>query len=148
MPLIRIAIGLDGPVVDLAMWIGPAAVSGLQRRTRPVPKPQTMRRLSTPAPTVPRFILTSSHQSSRPRVGRSGFGGRGLQGRSARSIFTMSRLAFAGHGVSGTSTQWVAIKAVAVVPADPSILALIGRDMLAYCQFVYDGPKGEVVLVY
>lgn len=58
------------------------------------------------------------------------------------------RLAFAGHDGSRTSTQWVAIQAVAVVPADPGILALIGRDMLAYCQFVYDGPKAEVVLVY
>jgi len=26
-------------------------------------------------------------------------------------------------------------------------LALIGRDMLAYCQFVYDGLKGELLLV-
>jgi len=43
---------------------------------------------------------------------------------------------------------WIEVEAVAVVPADPAILALIGRDMLAHCQFVYDGPNGELLLVY
>ncbi len=57
------------------------------------------------------------------------------------------RLAFGGVAVTSTRGPWVEVESVAVVPADPSILALIGRDMLAHCQFVYDGLKGEVLLV-
>ncbi len=34
-----------------------------------------------------------------------------------------------------------------LVPVDPSVLALVGRDMLAHCQFVHDGLKGELLLV-
>jgi hypothetical protein len=33
------------------------------------------------------------------------------------------------------------------MPADPHLMALIGRDMLAHCRFVYDGPGGEFTLV-
>ncbi len=39
------------------------------------------------------------------------------------------------------------VDAAAVVPADPGVLGLVGRDMLAHCQFFYDGPKQELVLV-
>ena len=50
--------------------------------------------------------------------------------------------------VSTTLGLWVGVEcAVTVVPADPSVLALVGRDMLAHCQFVYDGLKGELLLV-
>ena len=32
-------------------------------------------------------------------------------------------------------------------PPTPSVLALIGRNMLAHCQFIYDGLKGELLLI-
>jgi hypothetical protein len=32
-------------------------------------------------------------------------------------------------------------------PADPNVLALIGRDMLAHCQFVSDGLIGDLLLI-
>jgi hypothetical protein len=57
------------------------------------------------------------------------------------------RLAFGGAVVSPRSGSWVEVESAAVVPADPSVLALIGRDMLAHCQFVYDGLKGELLLI-
>ena len=50
--------------------------------------------------------------------------------------------------VSAPRGSWVEIESAAVVPADPSVLALIGRDMLSHCQFVYDGLKGELLLVF
>jgi hypothetical protein len=43
---------------------------------------------------------------------------------------------------------WVEVAVAAVVPADPKVLALIGRDMLAHGQVVYDGLNGELLLVY
>jgi hypothetical protein len=42
---------------------------------------------------------------------------------------------------------WFDVEAAAVVPADPQLIALIGRDMLAHCRFVYDGPNGEFTLM-
>jgi hypothetical protein len=42
----------------------------------------------------------------------------------------------------------VEVEAAAVVPADPGILALIGRGMLAHCQFIYNGPSSELLLVH
>jgi hypothetical protein len=57
------------------------------------------------------------------------------------------RLAFGGAVVSPIRGSWVEIESAAVIPADPSVPALIGRDMLAHCQFVYDGLKGELLLV-
>ena len=43
--------------------------------------------------------------------------------------------------------SWIELESAAVVPADPSVLWLIGRDMLAHCQFVDDGLKCELLLV-
>lgn len=56
-------------------------------------------------------------------------------------------VSFGGAVVSPTKGSWVEIESVAVIPADPGVLALIGRDMLAHCQFVYDGLKGELLLI-
>ena len=39
------------------------------------------------------------------------------------------------------------VEAESAVSTDPGILALIGRDMPGNCQFVYDGLKGELLLV-
>ena len=58
------------------------------------------------------------------------------------------RLAFAGIPTPSTAAAWFEIQAVAVMPADVGILALIDLDMLAHCQFLYDGWKSEVLLVY
>jgi hypothetical protein len=43
-------------------------------------------------------------------------------------------------------SRWIEIETAAVAPANPTILDLIGRDMLAHCQFVYDGRKGGLLL--
>lgn len=56
------------------------------------------------------------------------------------------RLALAGVPAPPARVGWVAVEVAAVVPADPKVLALIGRDLLAHCRFVYDGPKSELIL--
>ena len=48
-------------------------------------------------------------------------------------------------GLAPTRSSWV--EAESAVSTDPGILALIGRDMPGNCQFVYDGLKGELLLV-
>ena len=45
MPVIRVPIGSDGPVVGLDLWIGRVAAQTLIAQGRPVPAPQTIRAL-------------------------------------------------------------------------------------------------------
>jgi hypothetical protein len=131
MPLIRIGIGPDGPVIDLAVCIGLAVEHGLQRRGRPIPSFQTVRALidtGADRTAIHPHVLASinSPAGGTIRLRRPG---------SASAVRNVDlhdvRLAFAPHPVSGSSGQWVALEAVAVVPADPSIMALRGRSAIA-----------------
>ena len=148
MPVIRVPIGPDGPVVDLGLWIGRVAGQALIALGRPGPAPQAVRALiDTGADrTAIHPIALRSIQSppaGTARVRRPG-------GTSAfRSVDLHDvRLAIAGAPTPSVPATWVEIEAVAVAPANPSILALIGRDMLAHCQFFYVGWRGELLLVY
>jgi hypothetical protein len=148
MPLIRVPIGPGGPVVDLHIWIGRAAAQALIAQGRAVPTPQTIRALidtGADRTAIHPGALGSIHSppGGTARVRRPG----------SRSPFRVVdlhdvRLAYGGASVPLVRAAWLEIEAVAVVPADPSILALIGRDMLAHCRFLYDGWKGGLLLVH
>jgi hypothetical protein len=45
MPLIRVAVGVDGPIVDLNLWIGRAEAHTLIAQQQPVPNFQIVRAL-------------------------------------------------------------------------------------------------------
>jgi hypothetical protein len=147
MPLIRVPIGVDGPVIDLGIWPARALTHALVAQGRMVPPPQTIRALiDTGADRTaihPKVsALIDSPPSGTIRVRRPG---------STTTVRRVNlhdvRLAFGGAVDSPTNGSWVEVESAAVVPADPSVLALIGRDVLARCQFVYDGLKGELLLV-
>jgi len=148
MPLVRVPIRSDGPVVEVSLWIGRAASRALVALGQPVPVPQTLRALiDTGADRTaihPGALgLIQSPPAGIVKVRRPGFVS------ASRSVNLHDvRLAFAYPAASPVRAPWVEVEAVAVVPADPGILALIGRDMLAHCQFLYDGLKSELLLVY
>jgi hypothetical protein len=150
MPVIRVTIGSDGPVVDPGLWTGRVVAQALIARGRPVPPPQTVRALidtGADRTAIHPIALGSiqSPPSGTARVRRPG-------GASAfrRVDLHDVRLTIAGAPMPSIPAAWAEIEAVAVAvaPANPSILALIGRDMLAHCQFFYDGWRGELLLVY
>lgn len=148
MPVRRVAIGSDGPVVDLGLWIGRIAAQALIARGRPVPAPNTVRALidtgadrSAIHPMVLRSI--SSPPAGTVRVRRPGGTG-SFRGVDLHDV----RLAISGTPTPAIPTAWVEIEAVAVAPANPGILALIGRDMPAHSQFFYDGWRSERIPVY
>jgi len=147
MPLIRVPIGVDGPVIDLGIWMARAIAHALVARGLVVPHPQTIRALIDTG-----ADRTAIHPSALALIA-SPPSGTVLVRRPGPSTATRRvnlhdvRLAFGGAVVSPTRGPWVEVESAAVVPADPSVLALIGRDMLAHCQFVYDGLKGELLLV-
>lgn len=148
MPVLRVAIGPDGPVVDLGLWIGRAAAQALIARGRPVPAPQAVRALidtGADRTAIHPVVLGSiaSPPAGTARVRRPGGTG------ASRSVDLHDvRLAIAGSPTPAIPTTWVELEAVAVAPANPGILALIGRDLLAHCQFFYDGWRGELLLVF
>ena len=144
MPVLRVPIGSDGPVVDLVLWIGRAAAHALIARGRAVATPQTIRALidtgaSRTAIHPAALGLIHSPPAGTAKVRRPGSTG------ACRVVDLHGvRLAFAGVPTPSSGVAWVEIEAVAVTPADPGIVALIGRDMLAHCQFLDDGWSGKV----
>jgi hypothetical protein len=40
------------------------------------------------------------------------------------------------------------VQALGVGPATPAVLALIGRDILDQCTFLYDGPNRKFTLTF
>jgi hypothetical protein len=148
MPRFRVPIGNDGPVIDLAIWIDRAMAHSLVAQGLAVPPPQTVRELiDTSADRTAIHPAALAVISSFP-TGTSLARRPGLTTAARRVNLHRVHVAFGGHAVSPTKGTWVEIESAAVVPADPGILALIGRDVLALCQFVYDSPKGELLLVY
>jgi hypothetical protein len=148
MPVIRVPIGSDGPVVDLVLWIGRAAAHALIAQGRAVPTPQTIRALIDTGAS-----RTAIHPAALGLIHSLAGGTAKVRRPGSRSAFRLVdrhdvRLAFGGASDPSVGAAWVGIEAVAVIPADPSILALIGRDMLAHCQFVYDGWRGELLLIH
>ena len=148
MPRIRVPIGVDGPVIDLGLWIGRAAAHALIAQGQAVRSPQTIRALIDTG-----ADRTAIHPNALALINSPPAGTIAVRRPGSTSAFRRVnlhdvRLAFNGIPVSPPRAVWVAVEVAAVVPADPNVLALIGRDMLAHCRFVYDGPKGELILVY
>lgn len=147
MPLIRVPIGVDGPVIDLGIWLARALAHALVAQGKAVPPAQTIRALIDTG-----ADRTAIHPNALAMIG-SPPSGTTLVRRPGSTFSTRrvnlhdARLAFGGAVISPTRGSWIEVEPAAVVPADPSILALIGRDMLAHCQFIYDGLKGELLLV-
>jgi predicted aspartyl protease len=148
MPLLRVPIGVDGPVVDLGIWIGRAAAHLQIAQGQAVAPFQTVLALiDTGASRTAIHPHALALIGSRP-VGTTRIRRASTPPASLRVDLHDVRLVFGGVSTSAPRATWVEITAAAVAPANPSILALIGRDMLAHCQFVYDGLNGELLLVF
>jgi hypothetical protein len=148
MPRIHVPIGPDGPVIDLGIWVGRVVAHALVAQGQKVAPAQTIRALIDTG-----ADRTAVHPGALALIGSPPAGT--IRVRRPGSIIAARwvnlhdlHLAFGGDSTASSRRTWVVIEAAAVVPADPHVLALIGRDMLAHCRFVYDGVSGELVLAY
>jgi hypothetical protein len=144
MPIFRVAIGADGPVIDLGVKIGRAMVHTMVAQGQAPPQPLTVRALidtgsdvSAVEPNV--LVQIGSVATGMAQIRRPGTGTTFLPA-AVHDI----RLSFGG---AQPGALWIPISIVEAVPSTPSVLAIIGRDTLAHCQFVYDGFRGELLLV-
>jgi hypothetical protein len=147
MARFRLPIGTDGPVMDLSVWTARSTAQALIVQGQAAPSPQVIRALvDTGAdrtaihPDV--LALIQSRPAGTLQVRRPGPS-------TAFALVDLHRIRVAFGGVSGpkAGAMWFDVQAAAIAPADPHLLALIGRDMLAHCRFVYDGPGSEFALV-
>src|SRR5437879_3103299 len=136
MPILSLPLGPDGAVIDLSVGVSEPKRQALIRANEPVPTPIQIRALIDPGASVT-CIEDSAIQPL------------GLVPSGAVSIATSStgtapvlcnqydvslRLM---HPVLAGVFHLVPI--VACKPLSPNFRALLGRDLLAHCLFVYDG---------
>jgi hypothetical protein len=140
MPLIRVPIGADGPVIDLGVWVGRAEAHGLIARGQAVLQPQTVRALidtgaDRTAVHPNALALIGSPPSGTVLVRRSGGAA------SPRRVDVLDvHLAFGGVPLPPARFAWVEVEAAAVAPANPGVLALIGRDVVGKKGVCETGP--------
>jgi hypothetical protein len=145
MPHFTAMIASDGPTIDLAVAIGRARQHRLGARGNPVPSPATVRALidtGSDLPVVHQQVLQQLGvlATGSVRVRRPGTGG-GFR------LAAMFDVQFSIGGVTPGAT-WISTRVVGAAQATPTILALIGRDVLEHCTLFYNGPRVEFTLSY
>jgi hypothetical protein len=145
MPHLRIPIGPDGPVLDLGVWIGRTEALALVAQGRGVPPPLTVRALIDTGSDISAIhpLVAARLGSSSPgtvRLRRPGMG----PAFHSKPLFDV-RLAFGG---ARTGAAWMDLSVAGVPPSTPGILAIAGRDLLRGCMFLYDGIRGEFLLLH
>jgi hypothetical protein len=51
-------------------------------------------------------------------------------------------------GSASPGAIWIATKVIGVAPSTPTVLALIGRDVLGHCTLFYNGPRSELAISF
>jgi hypothetical protein len=143
MPHFTVLIGSDGPVIDLAVAVGGSQQRRLVAQGVVVPSPMTVLALidtgadfSVVHPQVLqqlRVDVTGSIQIRRPGEGGD---------------FRLASLSKVRLRIGGPrpGTLWVSTQAIGVDPSTPTVLALIGRDVLEHRTLFYNGPRDELTL--
>jgi predicted aspartyl protease len=145
MPHFTVTIGSDGPVVDMAVVVGRARQRRLAIQGSPEPSPSTIRALidtgSDLSVVHPQVLQQLGVQATGSvRIRRPG-GGNGFR------LATTFDIQLSIGGVH-PATRWISRQVVGVAPSTPTILALIGRDVLEHCTLFYNGPRSELTLSY
>lgn len=145
MPKLRIPIGSDGPILDLSLWVVRAAAHAMIAAGGSLPPALTARALIDTGSDITAIHPLLLKAISPVPVENIEVHRPGMDGGFSTAALHNVRVAFAAPG---PRVKWFEITAVGVVPASPGILALIGRDLLGHCRFLYDGFKAEILLDY
>jgi predicted aspartyl protease len=143
MPHFTVVIGSDGPAIDLAIATSVAWQRRLSARGGAVPSPQTVRALIDTGSDV-----SVVHPQVLKQLGVPTTGSVRIRRLGAGGSFQPAPVSEVQLSIGGLSpiAIWIATRVVSVGPSTPTILALLGRDVLAHCTFFYNGPLGELTL--
>jgi hypothetical protein len=143
MPHFSVMIGSDGPTIDLVVAVGQAWHRRLAAQGTSLPSPTTVRALIDTGSDLsvihPQVLQQLGVQATGSvRVRRPGSGGG----------FRLAALFDTELSIGGVSpgTVWIPTRVVGVAPSTPTVLALIGRDVLERCTLFYNGPRAELTL--
>ena len=142
MPHFTVMIGSDGPVIDLTISVG-RTWHQLAAPGSAVPSPTTVRALidtgsdlSVVHPQILQQLTARATGSVRIRRPGAGSGFR---------LASLSDVQLSIGGV-GLGAPWISTPVIGAAPSTPTVLALIGRDVLGHCTLFYNGPRGELTL--
>jgi hypothetical protein len=145
MPHLRVPIGGDGPVIDLGVWIDRAEAHAMSAQGATIPPAQTIRALIDTGADISAVHPLVLSQLGVPATGTARIR-RPSTSRSYQNVSLFdTRLGFGG---ASAGVVWVSLSTVGVVPSTPGVLAIVGRDMLRNCLFLYDGFRAELLLTY
>ena len=147
MPRQEWPIGLDGPIIDVRMTIGPEHEEARASVGLPV----------LPAFSVAGLLDTGAQRTAIQQVLAEGMGlpvhdwvtlRSSVLGTDEREapVYVL-RMTFGALG-SSDPPKWRIVHAVGVSVVSPGATVMIGRDMLATCRFTYDGRKRRLMMSY
>jgi predicted aspartyl protease len=138
-----VMIGSDGPTIDLAVAVGRAWQRRLATQGISVPSPSTVRALIDTG-----SDLSVVHPQVLQQLGVQATGSVRIRRPGAEGGFRLAAMFDIQLSIGGVSsgTLWLSTQVVGVVPSTPTVLALIGRDVLEHCTQFYNGPRGELTL--
>jgi hypothetical protein len=145
MPHLTVTIGSDGPAIDLAVTADRAWQRRLVSQGSPVPSPITVRALIDVG-----SDLTVVHPEVLHRLDLQATGSARIRRPGPLSEFYLAALFDVQLSIGGVNpgTPWISTRVVGVIPSTPTILTLIGRDVLEHCTLFYNGPRRELTVSY
>jgi len=143
MPHFTMSIGSDGPVIDLAVAVGWSRQRRLVDQGVVVPSPTTVRALIDTGSDI-----SVVHPQVLQQLGVRERGWTQIRRPGARGGFRLASLSEVQLSIGGLrpGTLWVSTRVIKLAPSTPTVLALIGRDVLEHCTLFYNGPRGELTL--
>ena len=148
MPVLRGLLQDDGALVEVMLGWSISRARQLRAALRPVPPPVQMRALIDTGADTTCVDASLVEQLGLP------FGGTTPVNLPAHGGLTFSSLFNASVTIlhpSGRPRDNLAVLDLSIVELDLAALgyqALVGRDVLARCRFLYDGPKNTFQLRY
>jgi hypothetical protein len=143
MPHFTVTIGSDGPGIDLAVAVGVLWQRRLAAQGAIVPSPTIVRALVDTG-----SDLSVVHPQVLQHLGLRATGSIRIRRPGAGAVFRLAALSDVQLSIRGLSPDplWISTRVVSVAPSTPTVLALIGRDVLERCTLYYNGPRGELTL--
>jgi Aspartyl protease len=140
MAHLTVMFGSDGPAIDLAVAVGGSWQRQLSAQGAVVPSPLTVRALIDTGADI-----SVVHPHVLQQLGVQPTGSIRIRRPGTGPGFRPASLARVRLSIGGTSsgTRWISTRVVGISPSTPTVLALIGRDVLAECTLFYNGPRAS-----
>lgn len=147
MPHLTIPISLDGPVIDISVWPSEHHRRTLKKLNKPIPQPINLRAIIDTGASCTviepqqlaslNLIPRGTTQFHTPSTG-------GVA--STAPVYDVALILV--HGQTQKFRHFESVPIISATLATHGVQALIGRDILKDCLFVYDGSAGHFSIAF